>query len=58
MSILEGSAFAIPRRVMVHKDDYTSAKMILRVQFRIVTEMLVIMNTPNKIYRFSKVYHF
>ena len=28
MSILEGSAFAIPRRVMVHKDDYTSAKMI------------------------------
>jgi hypothetical protein len=27
-SILEGSAFAIPRRVMVHKDDYTSAKMI------------------------------
>ena len=28
MSILEGNAFAIPRRVMVHKDDYTSAKMI------------------------------
>jgi hypothetical protein len=28
MSILEGSAFAIPRRVMVHKDDYTSAQMI------------------------------
>ena len=28
MSILEGNAFAIPRRVMVHKDNYTSAKMI------------------------------
>ena len=27
-SILEGSAFAIPRRVMVHKDDYNSAKII------------------------------
>ena len=27
-SILEGSAFAIPRRVMVHNDDYTSAKSI------------------------------
>ena len=27
-SILEGSAFAIPRRVMVHKDDYTRAKTI------------------------------
>jgi hypothetical protein len=27
-SILEGSAFAIPRRIMVHKDDYISAKMI------------------------------
>ena len=27
MSILEGSAFAIPRRIMVHKDDYTSAKV-------------------------------
>ena len=26
MSILEGSAFAIPRRIMVHKDDYTNAK--------------------------------
>ena len=28
MSILEGSAFAIPRRIMVHKDDYTNAKII------------------------------
>jgi hypothetical protein len=27
-SIIEGSAFAIPRRVMVHKDDYTNAKII------------------------------
>ena len=27
-SILEGSAFAIPRRVMVHKDDYNKAKII------------------------------
>ena len=29
MSVLEGSAFAIPRRMMVYKDDYTRAKMIL-----------------------------
>lgn len=27
-SILEGSAFAIPRRVMVHENDYNSAKII------------------------------
>ena len=27
-SIIEGSAFAIPRRVMVHKDDYNNAKII------------------------------
>ena len=27
ISIKEGSAFVIPGRVMVHKDDYTSAKM-------------------------------
>jgi hypothetical protein len=28
MSILEGSAFAIPRRVMVYKDDLISAQNI------------------------------
>ena len=29
MSILEGSAGAIPRRVMVHEDDYDKAKSLL-----------------------------
>ena len=29
MSVLEGSAFAIPRRIMVYKYDYTRAKIIL-----------------------------
>ena len=29
MSVLEGSALAIPRRIMVYKYDYTRAKIIL-----------------------------
>jgi len=33
-SILEGSVNAIPRRVMVHDDDYTKAKYLLDVARR------------------------